>query len=168
VLCKKNIGRVKRARAFMFQLLCDYILDDMALYLQVPAKIASCKCKGPFSLKKNFHGQKILRKYHCWKLKIFNFRIFFHGKFVSANHILQKFFSAEKFLGGNLITLRSVYVTQSIKTLGIRIRNAMWDTRRSNIHCLTATWHKVFYKVNWIIPCLRHAVGLLRRHLCGF
>ena len=53
--------------------------------------------KDPFPLKKNFHGQKIFQKHHCIKLTIFNCKIFFDGKFVSANHILHNFFSAEDF-----------------------------------------------------------------------
>jgi hypothetical protein len=44
-----------------------------------------------------FHGQKFFQKYHCLKLKIFNFNIFSDGKFVSANHILQNFLSTEYF-----------------------------------------------------------------------
>ena len=54
-------------------------------------------CKGQFPLKKNFHGQKIFRKYHVKSWKFSTSNIFSDGKFVSANHILQNFVSAENF-----------------------------------------------------------------------
>jgi hypothetical protein len=30
-----------------------------------PLKQRATQAKGPFPLKKNFHGQKLFRKYHC-------------------------------------------------------------------------------------------------------
>ena len=56
----------------------------------------------------NFYGRKIFQKYHCLKLKIFNFKFFSDVKFVSANHILQSFFLRNIFLSGNGITNSSL------------------------------------------------------------
>ena len=53
--------------------------------------------KAHFHSRKISTDKKIFQKYHCLKLKIFNFNIFSDGKFVSANHILQNFLSTEYF-----------------------------------------------------------------------
>jgi hypothetical protein len=111
--CKPSISDLKtgnpngfRLNFFaLFEIFWVYMIRQTVWTHVNSAGIISPRCcvtQGPFPLKKNFHGQKIFRKYNCSKVENFQLQNFFPTKNLCRPITFYRIFFLRKiFLSAN-------------------------------------------------------------------